>query len=61
MLDGSDPEGESMSSQEARRGDVVLIGEKVAELERARQNERVDDFMSLFMPEAVWSPPTASG
>ncbi|MGH3086104.1 MAG: SgcJ/EcaC family oxidoreductase [Rubrobacteraceae bacterium] len=34
--------------------DKLLIEEKVAELERAQQNESVEGFISLFTPDAVW-------
>lgn len=48
-----------MSSQrttenEARRRDVAAIEERVAELEKAQQQESVEDFVGLLAPEAVW-------
>lgn len=47
-----------MSSQtagnEARRQDVVALEERVAELEKAQQQESVDGFVGLLTPEAVW-------
>lgn len=39
---------------DAQRQDVALIEERVAELERAQQQERVEDFMRLITPDAVW-------
>jgi uncharacterized protein (TIGR02246 family) len=54
----SDPEGDQMSSQtvgnEAQRRDVAALEERVAELEKAQQQESVDDFVGLLAPEAIW-------
>ena len=37
-----------------RQRDEASIREKVSELQTAQQRESVDDFVSLFTPEAVW-------
>jgi uncharacterized protein (TIGR02246 family) len=48
-----------MSSQQttengARRRDVAAIEARVAELEKAQQQESVEDFVGLLAPKAVW-------
>lgn len=48
-----------MSSQQttengARRRDVAAIEARVAELEKAQQQESVEDFVGLLAPTAVW-------
>ncbi len=43
-----------IADNEAQRRDVASIEEKVAELQRAQQQESVEGFMRLFTPEAVW-------
>lgn len=39
---------------EARRRDVAAIEQRVAELERAQQQESVEDFVGLLAPQAIW-------
>lgn len=48
------PVSSPIARNEAERQDVAMIEERVAELERAQQQESVDGFMRLLTPEAVW-------
>lgn len=49
-----DPVSSSIARNEAERQDAALIEERVAELERAQQQESVDGFVRLLTPDAVW-------
>lgn len=42
------------AGSEARRRNLAAIEGRVAELQRAQQQEDVDGFMGLFTPDAVW-------
>lgn len=49
-----DPMSSPIAEYDVQQQDVALIAVRVAELERSQQQERVDDFMRLLTPEAVW-------
>lgn len=42
------------TDNDTRQRDVTSIEKKVAELQRAQQQENVEGFISLFTPGAVW-------
>jgi uncharacterized protein (TIGR02246 family) len=48
------PSSQQTAGNEAPRRDMAAIEEKVAELEKAQQQESVEDFVGLLAPKAVW-------
>jgi uncharacterized protein (TIGR02246 family) len=48
------PSSQQIAGNETRRQDVAAIEEMVAELEKAQQQESVEDFVGLLAPKAVW-------
>ena len=41
--------------EDARAADLDAIAQVVAAVERAQNGERVDDFVALFRPDAIWT------